>query len=127
MRKLFALFIIASLIGGSVSASENPFYSEWDTPYGVPDFGLVKTEHYMPAFTDGMKQELVEVEAIANNQEAPTFENTIEALEATGAMLERVNNVFFNLNSSNTNDEMQDIAKEVAVARVASARSMRAT
>ncbi len=114
MRKLFALFIIASLIGGSVSASENPFYEEWDTPYGVPDFSLVKNEYYMPAFKDGMKQEMVEIEAIANNTEPPTFENTIEALEATGALLERVSSVFFNLNSSNTDDEMQDIAKKVA-------------
>jgi peptidyl-dipeptidase Dcp len=114
VRKLFALFVIASLIGGSVFASENPFYAEWDTPYGVPDFSLVKNEHYMPAFEGGMKQEKAEVETIAKNTEPPTFANTIEALEATGVLLERVSNVFFNLNSSNTNDEMQDIAKEVA-------------
>mgnify|MGYP000175690269 CR=1 FL=1 len=53
-------------------AADNPFFVEWDTPYGVPDFGLVKTEHYMPAFKDGMKQEMVEIDAIARQpRQAP--------------------------------------------------------
>lgn len=116
MRHVLILSVIVTLVLGAVPAlaSDNPFYEPWDTPFGVPDFTLIKVEHYMPAFEEAMGREKAEVEAIANNPEAPTFENTIEAMEATGRMLTRVRNTFFNLNSANTNEEMQDIAKEVS-------------
>jgi peptidyl-dipeptidase Dcp len=68
----------------------------------------------MPAFEEGMKRQKAEVDAIANNDEPPSFENTIEALEATGEMLGRVSDVFFNMNSANTNEEIQALAKEIA-------------
>ena len=93
---------------------DNPFYQDYTTPYGVPPFDQIKVEHYMQAFEDGMKQHLKEVDAIANSNEKPTFENTIEAFEKSGELLSKVSNVFFNLSSSNTTDSIQGIAKVVS-------------
>ncbi len=98
----------------SCSDTQNPFFAEFDTPYGVPPFDKIKTEHYMPAFIEGMRQDSLEIEAIANNPEPPTFANTIEALEYSGAMLDRVSSVFFNLYSADTNDDMDAIAEKVS-------------
>lgn len=93
---------------------DNPFFSAWNTPYEIPDFGKIKTEHYMPAFEEGMRQQKAEIEAIVNNTEAPTFENTIEAMEYSGALLNNVSMVFFNLTSSNNSEEMEEIQNKVA-------------
>jgi len=90
---------------------------EWDTPFQTPPFDEIKSEHFMPVFLDAMKAEIVEVEAIVNNKEEATFKNTIEALEKSGEMLDRVSRVFGCLNNANTNDELQNIAKEVAPLR----------
>lgn len=115
MKRLFLLLILASVLIWSCSQlTQNPFYTEWDTPFGTPPFGKIKEKHYMPAFQEGMKQQQEEIAAITNNTEAATFENTIEAMEKSGALLRKVANVFYNLNSSMTNDELQAIAKEVA-------------
>ncbi len=103
-----------SLLTVSCADTQNPFFAEFDTPYGVPPFDKIKTEHYMPAFIEGMRQDSLEIEAIANNPEPPTFANTIEALEYSGAMLDRVSSVFFNLYSANTNDDMDAIAEKVS-------------
>ena len=92
---------------------DNPFIAGWDTPYGIPAFEQIKTEHYMPAFHEGMKQQKEEIAAIVSNPEEPTFQNTIEALEYSGELLNTVSNVFFNLLESNNSDEMQAIAEEV--------------
>ncbi|WP_424963194.1 M3 family metallopeptidase [Ekhidna sp.] len=94
--------------------TENPFYQEWDTPYGVPPFDQIKDEHYMQAFEDGMQQQLEEVAAIASNEEAPTFENTIEAFEKSGELLTKVGGVFFNLSSAHTNDSIQGISRVIS-------------
>jgi len=93
---------------------ENPFFSEFETPFQVPPFDKIKEEHFMPAFKEGMKQQQREIEAITNNNEESTFENTIEALESSGRLLTKVRNVFFNRRSAHTNDEIQKISKEVA-------------
>jgi peptidyl-dipeptidase Dcp len=115
MKKAFLLVVLVSLLFLSFTQNEqNPFFGEFDTPFGVPPFGEIKQEHYLPAFAEGMKQEKAEIEAIVTNNEPPTFENTIEAIDRSGALLTRVRNVFFSMNSANTNDEMQGIAKEVA-------------
>ena len=103
-----------SLLTVSCADRHNPFFAEFDTPYGVPPFDKIKTEHYMPAFIEGMRQDSLEIEAIANNPEPPTFANTIEALEYSGAMLDRVSSVFFNLYSADTNDDMDTIAEKVS-------------
>lgn len=95
------------------SQSENPFYQPYDTPYGVPPFDKIETGHYLPAFEKGIKEQQSEIDAIANDTAQPTFANTIEKIEYSGEILGRVSAVFFNLQSSMTNDEMNDIAATV--------------
>ena len=91
----------------------NPFLTEYTTPFQVPPFDQIKIEHYLPAFEAGMKEQLAEVEAIVNNSEPATFENTILPYDKSGKTLSRVSNVFFNLNECLTNDEMVAIAEQV--------------
>jgi len=91
----------------------NPLLQEFETPFGVPPFDRIETEHYMPAFKEAMKRHNEEIEAITSNTEAPTFENTVAAFDYSGETLDRVSNVFYNLRSADTNDEMQEIAKEL--------------
>ena len=93
---------------------ENPFFSEFSTPFGVPPFDLIKNEHYLPAFEKGMADNKKEVEAIVANPEPPSFANTVEALERSGALLTRVGAVFHNMTNSNTNDELQRLDKDIA-------------
>jgi peptidyl-dipeptidase Dcp len=95
-------------------AAANPFFTEFNTPFGVPPFGEIKPEHFMPAFDKGIADQKSEVEAIVKNGEPATFANTLEALDRSGALLKRVGAVFNNLNSSNTNDALQQIAKDIA-------------
>ena len=91
----------------------NPFLTEYTTPFQVPPFDQIKNEHYMPAFEAGIREQQSEVEAICNNAEAPTFQNTILPFDKSGQTLDRVSNVFFNLNECLTNDEMVAIAEQV--------------
>ena len=91
----------------------NPFLSEYTTPFQVPPFDQIKNEQYMPAFEAGMKEQLAEVGAICNSAETPTFANTILPFDKSGETLDRVSNVFFNLNECLTNDEMIAIAEQV--------------
>lgn len=95
------------------SSNENPLMGEFNTPHGTPPFEKIKVEHYMPAFEEGIKQSREEVEAIANSTEAPTFANTIEALERQGALLTRTSTIFFALDNSATSPEMQEVANQV--------------
>ena len=78
MKVKYLIFCMMSMSVVSCNDSQNPFFSEFDTPYGVPPFDKIKTEHYMPAFIEGMRQDSLEIEAIANNPEPPTFANTID-------------------------------------------------
>jgi len=93
---------------------QNPFFSEWDTPFQTPPFEKIHDEHYLPAIQEGIKKQQEEIDAIVENTEEPTFENTLEALDRSGALLTKVNNVFSNMKSANTNDSLQSIAKKVA-------------
>ena len=95
------------------AAGPNPFLTEYTTPFQVPPFDQIKIEHYMPAFEAGIKEQQAEIEAIANNAETPTFQNTILPFDKSGETLDRVSNVFFNLNECLTNDEMIAIAEQV--------------
>lgn len=92
----------------------NPFFQPYATPYEVPPFDKIKNEHFKPAILEGIKRHETEINAIANNTAAPTFENTILAMENAGELLSNVNIVFSNLNGANTNEEMQKIAKEIS-------------
>lgn len=93
---------------------ENPLLTESKLPFGAPQFDKIKNEHYLPAFTQGIAEAKAEIDAIADNPEKPTFENTIEAMEYSGRTLDRVSNIFYNLMEADVNEQMQQIAEEVA-------------
>ena len=92
----------------------NPFFETYTTPYQVPPFDLIKNEHFKPAILEGIKKHEIEINNIVSNKQKPTFENTVLEMENSGKLLARVNTVFSNLNSANTNEEIQAIAKELA-------------
>lgn len=94
--------------------TDNPLLKEFDTPFGVPPFALVRDEHFLPAMREGFERERAEIEAIATDPNPATFENTIEALEGTGELLGRVADVFYNLLGTDTNDARQAVAREIA-------------
>jgi peptidyl-dipeptidase Dcp len=93
----------------SQAAETNPFFTESTLPFHAPPFDKIKDSDYQPAIEEGMKQQLAEVEAIANNPQPPTFDNTIAAMERSGALLNRVSRVFFGLTQANTNPALQKI------------------
>lgn len=113
---LFAACAAAVLSGcGSENvAIDNPFFAEWDTPFGVPPFEQIKPEHYKPAFLKGMEEQKAEIEAIVNNADDATFENTIVALDQSGELLNKVSYVFFGQTNANTNEELQVIDAEIS-------------
>jgi len=94
--------------------NDNPFTTEYSTPFQVPPFDKIDTTDYLPAFIDGIKQHDAEVSAITDNTAEPTFENTILPFDKSGKMLTRVGKVFFNLTEANTNDQLQSIANTVS-------------
>ncbi|MBQ7812503.1 MAG: M3 family metallopeptidase [Bacteroidales bacterium] len=112
-RKLLIAGAALALIS-SCNNMENPFLTESKAPFGAPEFDKIKNEHYLPAFEAGIAEAKAEIDAIVANQEEPTFENTIEAMEYAGETLNRVANVFYNLMEADTNDEMQQIAEEIS-------------
>ena len=93
---------------------QNPLLADWNTPFEVPPFDLIKNDHYREAFDIALEQSEEEIERIANNEDDPTFVNTIAAMESAGEALSKVSGVFFNLSGSHTNDEMQIIQREMA-------------
>ncbi len=120
VKKTF-LYVLVAGIGltacnsnKSEQKTENPFFADYNTPHQTAPFDLIKFEHFEPAFMEGMKQGRAEIDAIANNTEAPTFENTIEAMDKAGQLLTKVSNVFFNLSGSDTNDSIQALSKRLA-------------
>ena len=92
----------------------NPFFETYKTPHQTIPFKEIKTEHFLPAFEVAMKQHSEEVDAIINNPQVPTFENTIVALEHTGSLLTKVSSPFYNLLSSETTDELQALAEKIS-------------
>lgn len=91
----------------------NPFYTEWTTPFGAAPFDKIKDEHYKPAMLKGIEENRKEIDAIANSEEEPTFENTIVAMDNSGQLLEKVSSVLFNLKSANTNETIDAVVTEV--------------
>jgi peptidyl-dipeptidase Dcp len=97
----------------TITEAKNPFFEEWKTPFGVPPFDQIKDEHFLPAFKKGMEIEIKEIDTIVNNTEAPTFENTLVAMEKTGELLNKVSRIFFHLNDADTSDTRKAIANDV--------------
>jgi len=92
----------------------NPFFTEWATPFGMPAFEKIRPEHFVPAFEAGIAERKKEIEAIASSPAAPSFANTVEALENGGLRLAKVTDVFFALAGADTNDEIQAITRKVS-------------
>ena len=132
MRKWFVLAVLAAVALPAVAAqpatqpvppaakaaapaaAANPFFAEWTTPFGVPPFGEIRVEHYLPAIKEGIARERAEVAAIAKNPEAPTFANTVAALDGVGEFLDRVDAVFYGQLSAESSPQLQAVAKEAA-------------
>ena len=111
MKRVLKLFFTAM---AAVSCTgNNPFLSEWETPYGIPDFSAVQEKHYIPAVEAGIAQQQAEIEAIIANQEAPTFANVVEAYEKSGAILDRVTGVLFNLSETDATESLQAIVEKI--------------
>jgi len=96
------------------TTQDNPFFSEYTTPFEVPPFDKIKVEHFMPAFKKGMEMHKEEVEAILSSDEEPTFENTIIVMDRSGELLNKVATAFFGLSSANTSPELQEIQMEIS-------------
>lgn len=94
------------------ACQQNPFLAEWDTPYGIPPFDKIQNSDYMPAILKGIELQNAEIQAIVDNPEAPTFENTVAAYDRSGLVLEKVCNVLFNISESDYSDELNAIVEE---------------
>src|SRR5215472_4783912 len=94
--------------------SPNPLFETWTTPFGLPPFDRILAEHFPPAYDRGMEEQSAEVAAITGAVAAPSIANTVEALERSGRLLDRVSRVFSNLDASNTNETLQSIARDYA-------------
>ena len=114
MLLIAASVAMANLAYAAPLDATNPFAKPSTLQYGYPAFDKIKNEHFAPAFAEGMREQALEVEAIANNKAAPTFENTIVAMERSGRLLNRVSTVFGTLVGSYTNDSLQALDKELA-------------
>ena len=108
------IFAGAMLAAISSCKMENPLLTESKAPFGAPEFDKIKTEHYLPAFEAGIAEAKAEIDAITSNTDEPTFENTIEAMEFSGQTLNKVAGIFYNVMEAHTNDQMQEIAEEIA-------------
>ncbi len=117
MKKTVLLIAIITMVLISCKQkvkSENPLLNEFETPFGVPPFELIKASHFMPAFLKAFEEQKKEVRKIITNKQAPDFENTIKALEYSSELLTNVSRIFGSLNSANTNDSLQAINLEIA-------------
>lgn len=117
LRSCLLLAFLATPVvarAAEMTSATNPLLTEWKTPFGVPPFADIKPEHFMPAFTEAMAKHDQEIAAIAKDSSPATFANTIEAYDRAGVLLQRVNSVFNNLSSAETNPALQAIAKEIA-------------
>lgn len=134
MKKLITLILICSVVFTScekdkkanddiktstdmknenTDLANNPLLVKWDTPFGVPPFDKIKSEHYLPALQEGIKLHKKEIEIILNNKEKPSFKNTVEAIELSGADLNKIANVFFAVSSANTDDILKETRKKI--------------
>ena len=118
MKKLVLLVSMSILLINTAMSQEktspNPFFSEYTTPFKVPPFDLIQTNHYLPAVIKGIAEQQAEIDAIVNNPASPDFVNTIVAYDKSGKLLDKVSGVFGSLNGANTNTAMQAIARQMA-------------
>lgn len=115
MKRIIMVLLSSLILLTACNKEEkNPFLTEWNTPFGTPPFDKIKQEHYLPAYNAGLKAQNDEIAAIVNNTEEATFENTIEALDHTGSLLNKVKRVFTAMDGAMSNEELQKISKEIS-------------
>ncbi len=119
MKKYLLILLSIGLIMGACSNQKeekggNPFFKEYKTPFKVPPFDKIENKHFIPAFEKAMEEHNSEIDAIVNNPEDPTFENTIGEMVYSGKLMDKVSYAFYGLRSANTNDELQEIAREIS-------------
>lgn len=117
MKQVMMALALSGMVcacGQKQAENVNPFMSEFQTPYGTPDFNNIKFEHYEPAFLKGIEQQNAEIKAIVENTAEPTFENTIVALDNSGEILARVSGVFYALTEADTNDDLMALESKMA-------------
>jgi peptidyl-dipeptidase Dcp len=112
-KGLLSVIIIISMISCNIKET-NPLLTDWTTPFQAPPFEQIRKEHYLPAIERAIKNAESEINAIVENSDSPTFENTIVALELVGRQLKRISSVLFNLEEAETDDALQAIAQEVS-------------
>ncbi|MDD3788491.1 MAG: M3 family metallopeptidase, partial [Petrimonas sp.] len=113
MKKILLAICFMTAIT-ALHAEENPFFKPYATPHETPPFDKIKTGHFEPAFDKAIQEHERQIDAIANNAQAPTFANTILAMEYSGELLNKVSSVFFNLLSAESNDEMMEISQRLS-------------
>ena len=113
MRKLFTTMIAAACLSACTNR-ENPFLTDWNTPYGIPPFQEIQADNYIPAIQAGIEQQKKEIEDIVNNQDAPTFDNTILPLELSGEILRKVSGVLYNVSETDRTPAL-DSVMELAI------------
>ena len=114
MKNLKITLFMSALIVAATALAGNPLLESYKTPHQTIPFNELKNEHYFPAFQEAMKQHSAEIDAIVTNPQAPTFENTIVALEKSGSLMTKVSSPFYNMMGSETNDELQAIAEKIS-------------
>jgi len=112
MKKTVLALGAIVMMAACTQTRNNPFLEEWDTPYGIPPFGMIQLTDYIPAIKAGIEEQNKELEAILNNQEAPSFENTVAAYELSGKTLTKTAAVLFNLQETEGSDEMNKVVEE---------------
>jgi peptidyl-dipeptidase Dcp len=111
---IFCMIFMGSVAFSQEKTGTNPFFTEYTTPFQVPPFDKIDTAHYIPAFLKGIAEQQAEIDKITSNTSPPSFENTVLAYDQSGKLLTKVGSVFYSLNSANTNDGMQDIARKIS-------------
>lgn len=116
-KSITTALVVLALAAGASSCKqdkmqENPFLAEYDTPFEIPPFEKIKLEHYLPALQAGIDRQNAEIEAIVANEETPTFDNTILALDRSGRTIDKVAAVYFALSESNSSEEMQEMGDQ---------------
>ncbi|MDZ7724793.1 MAG: M3 family metallopeptidase [candidate division KSB1 bacterium] len=114
MKSAATVWLLSLVVLFTAHAKENPLLQEFDTPFQVPPFNRIQVEHFVPAFEQAIKDHNQEIEAIVENTQPPTFENTIAALDYSGEKLNQIELVFYNLRSADSNPQIQEIAKEIS-------------
>lgn len=113
MKKIIlGMTAVLSLMACSDGGRQNPFLTEWDTPYGIPPFADIQVEDYIPAIEAGIEQQNKEIDVIVNNPESPTFENTVLPLELSGEILSKVSGVLFNVSETDRTDELDSVMEK---------------